>query len=292
MRTILLTGATGFLGSHLLHELLSDDQNKLIITKFHDIHMNRLSDVESQLTVIDLELSDWVQRLSDNKIDIIIHLATNYGRSKEDLDAIMEANFHFPVKLLDFAINNNVKYFINTDTSLPKEINNYALSKKRFLEELKSRQDRIKVVNMVLEHFFGPNDGKFVSNMMALLINKVDKIDLSTGIQKRDFLYYNDIINAYKVVLDSLDSFDKKFMEFEVGSGVNYSIREVMELMKKISGNRNTVLNWGAVPQRDNELMESNVAMDGLKNLGWRPSCSLEGGIDLMFKKMNAKDVY
>ena len=62
-----------------------------------------------------------------------------------------------------------------------------------------------------------------------------------------------------------------------------------MNLSKSITGNTVTRLDFGAVPYRANELMDSKTDISALKALGWRPEISLEDGIRMTIEKENCR---
>jgi CDP-paratose synthetase len=209
-RKILITGATGFLGSHLLRKLISDGHEGLTITNFPDGTIARLSDIKDRLNIIDLGDKFWHEKISEYKINTVLHLATNYGRNHEDRDTIFQANYEFPKIIWNQMITTEDACFINTDTALPENLNYYSQSKKAFRNLIENNRS-VRVINLVLEHFYGPHDGKFVSNIMQEFINKKDSLDLTEGSQRRDFVYFKDVLEAYTVILKKVDTWEKGF---------------------------------------------------------------------------------
>ena len=88
---ILLTGATGFLGSHLTRALV-EKKYTVIGLKRRTSDVSRLSDLEKVVTFFDVE--DSLDHLfkSHPNIDMVIHVATNYGNQGEALSEILMAN--------------------------------------------------------------------------------------------------------------------------------------------------------------------------------------------------------
>jgi len=78
-KTILLTGPTGFLGSHLLQALLNEGY-KVIILKRSFSDTWRINHLLDNLKSYDINKTPLEKPFEENKIDIIIHTATNYGR--------------------------------------------------------------------------------------------------------------------------------------------------------------------------------------------------------------------
>jgi nucleoside-diphosphate-sugar epimerase len=136
-------------------------------------------------------------------------------------------------------------------------------------------------INIALEHFFGPHDDKtkFVSNIIDQLLNKSRRIELTPGEQKRDFIYIDDVVEAFMRILSRRDSLGKDFLHFEIGTGRLVSIRDFVTAVKKIVGSTDTILDFGALPYRNDEIMESQVDMRPIMALGWRPQFSLEEGL-------------
>ena len=97
---ILLTGATGFLGSHLLEELLSKGFS-VIITVRSSSDFWRIKHLEGHYEkwVTDQSLNNFDELFNEYKISTIIHLATEYGR-RSSFSTVLDANVIFPVKLI------------------------------------------------------------------------------------------------------------------------------------------------------------------------------------------------
>ena len=135
-------------------------------------------------------------------------------------------------------------------------------------------------MNIVLEHFYGPGDDetKFVSWVIKSCRQNVPELRLTAGDQKRDFIYINDVIEAYLLLLYKTANARADYHEFELGSGKSVNIRQFVEMIHRLCGS-NTRLNFGAIPYRPNEIMESKADISALEKLGWRPSTSLEQGL-------------
>jgi nucleoside-diphosphate-sugar epimerase len=216
-----------------------------------------------------------------NQIDCILHCATDYGRKKVDPIRTIEANLILPLKLLHAGASNGVSCFINTDSILDKNVSNYSLSKKQFVDWLETYSDRITGINVALEHFYGPDDdpSKFVTYVIDSLLSNVGRLELTLGHQKRDFIYIDDVTQAFMKLIDNVKSFKRGFYRFEVGSGKPVEIRAFIKLAKKLCENEITFLDFGAIPYRKNEVMNSDVDTSGLKKMGWHPLISLEEGL-------------
>lgn len=292
---ILLTGGTGFLGSNLLKQILRRPSNCITILKRSTSRTHRVKDVLNHpntnwINIDEVQLPDI---FSKNKFDIIIHCATNYGRSNTNMIDIVAANLMLPLSLLQLGVNHGVKNFINTDTIIDKRVNDYSLSKKQFLEWLQAAQGKIKCVNMAMEHFYGPFDdeSKFTTMIFHKLLRNESEILLTLGEQKRHFVYIDDAINAFLCVLNNLNRLPDNFSSFEVSSEKSISIKDFVLCAQRLIGNTHTTLKFGALQYRENELMDSHTDISPLADLGWHPTTSLEDGIRKTIEEESTNEI-
>ena len=281
--TILLTGATGFLGSHLLKALVNKGY-EVVVLKRSTSNMWRLKGFENTFKSYDIDQVPLRKAFEEQYIDTIIHTACVYGRKGESIQQILETNLMFGIELL------NTGTFFNTGTLLYKYLNYYALSKKQFEEWLQLASDKIQVVNLKLEHMFGEQDGndKFTSWILNELKQQKPTIPLTAGTQKRDFIYIDDVVSAYLTCLEQAPQL-KAFNDIEVGTGVLTPVKTFVTLVKntleKLKGSPiETQLNFGALPYREGEIMEPQVDNSMLCSLGWQPKRSLEENIEQFVK--------
>ena len=285
MKIILLTGGTGYLGSKILKQLVDNGYN-IILLKRSFSNSVRIKEYINKIISYDIDLFPLERIFSENTIDTIVHCATNYGRGENDPLHVIEANLLLPLKLLELGKKYHVKSFINTDTILDKRINYYSLSKKQFKDWLIVYKQDYTCVNVLLEHFYGAGDDstKFVTYIIHNLLKNVDKIDLTRGEQKRDFIYIDDVVDAFVKIINSLDNFNRDFYEFEIGTNHPLSIKQFVELAKQLSGNKHTLLNFGALPYRENEVMNYNVNTSEISKLGWKCNSTVEEGLKKMIE--------
>jgi CDP-paratose synthetase len=137
---ILLTGATGFLGTHLLADFIYDN-HQVIIAKRASTNMSPLLQRFGQLEAWNIEgdeLENMFRLHSD--INVIVHAATDYGRDDSRPTTTFWANEAFPIKLVELAMQYKTPLFVNIDTffNLKKTVYDhlgaYSLSKRHFQE--------------------------------------------------------------------------------------------------------------------------------------------------------------
>ena len=280
--SILLTGATGYLGSKLGRRLLENGYRIIAVHLNHEEEEEFKYDLNFSSQVKRVYLSDvTIEEIFRNDVRGIIHTSTLYGRSGETVTDLIKANVIFPVELLTNAVKNNVEFFINTDTILNKYISPYALTKSSVTDWMKFYADDIKMIDIKLDHFYGPKDKntKFIASVLEKLLNNEEEIDLTEGKQTRDFMYVEDVIEIYNVVLANIDKMMLgQINVFEAGTDKKTSIRYVAEKLKELTGS-STKLNFGAIPYRKNEMLDYDINTTAIRLLGWRPKVSIEEGL-------------
>jgi nucleoside-diphosphate-sugar epimerase len=284
---ILLTGATGYLGRHLAGAFVATGHKVAVLTRCTS-DLSSLANILPELALYELEQGGLANAFHDIKFDVIVHTATCYGRSDELVVEVFTTNTAWPLQLLETAASAGVPLFINTDTSLDRFINSYALAKKQFREwgYLFAGQERIRFVNVVLEHFYGSGDleSKFVTQIVRRCLRNEPEIGLTAGTQRRDFIYIDDVVAAYLLLVKDELSRDPAFQEYGLGSGVSVPVRDLVIMVKSLAGS-DINLNFGAVPLRHNEVMDSQANIIGLRSLGWQPHVSLVDGLAQTIKK-------
>lgn len=284
---VLLTGATGFLGSHLLQGLLDSNKYNVVIAKRSKSDCSRIKNQLDRVKSYDVDQSNVEEIFKENQIDHVIHTAVEYGRGETTSYDILNSNLMFPISLIEAAIKYKAKSFINTDSYFNKEnmaysyLLNYSLSKKSFNLWLQYFSKQIKVINVVLEHIYGPYDNprKFVETAIrSIAVDGVDKFDTTYGHQKRDFIFVDDVVSAYLVLLETANKEDFLIREYSLGTGEAVSLREFLEQIKSYSQS-STELRFGAIPYRDDEIMSSKAENIELRNLGWQPEFNYKKGI-------------
>lgn len=284
---ILLTGGTGFLGRALLTDFLARGCTVIVVSRGGASCVEVKGEgVPYELCGTSLEsLSTAFRKHPD--IDVVVHAATDYGRSAKLPTGVFEGNVEFPVRLLDLAMNSSVGLFVNIDTffnvknSKYQYLGEYALSKRHFQEwgEVCARQGRLRFVNLCLYHLFGPGDGaeKFITSVINDCLRDA-AIDLTDGYQRRDFIFVDDAVGAVTCAVKAEFGKAAGYVHYDVGSGTSCSIRELVELIKRLSNSR-SVLNFGALASRIGEFSNARADVRSLKEIGWIPKTCLEDGL-------------
>ncbi len=300
MKTIMITGATGFLGHSVLRALLPE--YRIIALKRCHSNIKRIAEIQDQIIIYDLDTISLQTIFEKHTVDAVIHAATTYDGEDDDRTAqILDSNLVLPISIAKCMINKRHGAFLNVDSFYSKHSthykyqNTYRFTKKKLHEILNAISNSVKVFHFRLEHVYGcgDNDGKFVPWLTKNILSGKQEIYLTGGEQKRDFIYLEDAANAFKTVLDNLDSLITQSncnFTFDVGTGISTSVREFAELIKLRSGSKSHLV-FGALKYRDHELMESRADISQLKNLGWNPVVNVNEGINRIIDYYNNPDI-
>ncbi|EIE6296150.1 CDP-paratose synthase [Salmonella enterica] len=264
---ILIMGAFGFLGSRLTSYFES---------RHTVIGLARKRNNEATINnIIYTTENNWIEKIVEFEPNIIINTIACYGRHNEPATALIESNILMPIRVLE-SISSLDAVFINCGTSLPPNTSLYAYTKQKANELAAAIIDKVcgKYIELKLEHFYGAFDGddKFTSMVIRRCLSN-QPVKLTSGLQQRDFLYIKDLLTAFDCIISNVNNFPK-FHSIEVGSGKAISIREYVETVKNITKS-NSIIEFGVVKERANELMYSCADIAELGKIGWKREFSL-----------------
>ena len=285
---IVLTGGTGFLGSNLLGKLLVDGYEVAAIVRTNS-SLARIENWTSHPNIRLYNLEEINPRIifEKNKIEVIVHTATEYGRGGGAISNILEPNLILPVRLIELGIEYDTACFINTDSYFNKggstysNLLNYSLSKKSLLVWLKQLSNQIRIVNVTLEHMYGPGDSrsKFVENLIQeISVERISRVHLTHGHQKRDFVYVDEVADAFIKLIEYGRTHEFTFKSFEVGTGESVQVRDFAQSIKDLARSP-SILGFGDVPYRSDEIMDSKADISALAELGWVPRIGIREGL-------------
>jgi len=281
---ILLTGASGFLGSALALQWLNAGHEIALLVR-PESRLHRLHGLDAAFTIgrcgTDAEVHAFVCQVQPA---VVVHTACAYGRQGETSLQLFDANLRLGLVIMQALqhIGQPVS-FINTGSALAPEVSPYALSKLQFAQwgRVLAAQSagKLRFVNVLLQHMYGPGDdpSKFTTHVLSACHNNEPVLKLTAGEQARDFIYIDDVVTAYSILLGQCSQ-SEPVLEIEVGSGVAPTIREFVETAHRLTGSRTELL-FGALPYRANEAMHCLANVEQLKELGWEPMFDLETGL-------------
>jgi nucleoside-diphosphate-sugar epimerase len=305
---ILITGATGFIGARLTKALLADGHTIGIILR-KGSSTSRLSSVISGLTRLhaDVRDGDAISRIfAEFKPDIVIHLVTTYAveHVPSDIGVMLDTNVKGTINLLDAARVHGVKLFVNTSTCAvyaqkdhalseadaisPQNL--YAVTKVQAEDACKFYAENYDVNGITLRLFppFGPGD--HARRLIPFVIQSFldgKSPSLTTGLQKWDFVYVDDIVEAYRCVIRAYP-FRLRYDVVNIGTGNPASIRDVVLTIQQLTKS-SVPLAWGAVPHRKNEVWFNSANITKAADLlGWSPKTDLKTGLEKTIRSIQS----
>jgi len=303
-QTILLTGATGFLGSHLLEALLKNNY-QVVILKRTTSDTWRINHLLEQVKSYDVDRVTLQSIFEEQNIDYVMHLATLYRKFDNGLEVkeMIASNVTFPTELLELAVKYKVKGFINTGTffeydcsKLPVDedaeinpFNLYAKTKVAFESILKTYSNTLNITTLRL---FSPYGEKDNNKLIPMIISKAltgETIELSDGLQKLDFIYKEDIVGAYLCAIRTIEKQQGNgYSIYNIGFGVSISIREIVSIIEEqLKKPLNKV--WGSVSKVDIPIVFADISK-AMADLEWRPQYSIQEGIEKTIAYYREKD--
>jgi nucleoside-diphosphate-sugar epimerase len=260
---ILITGATGFVGSHLVFTLLRHG-HEVAILKRKDSGLRGLISVQAKIQIfISDTYNDISLAVKDFSPNVVIHLAAMYinQHKPEHIFELVNSNILFGTHVLEAMMENGVINFLNIGTRWQhlknkryNPANLYSATKEAFKDILVYYGTKgIKHKTLELGDTYGSGDTR--KKIMELLITacqKNERIDLTPGEQVLDLTFVDDICRFIVSKVDSTGFFDNKTVSL---SGTAIKLRDLgttIEREFKTEG----LFNWGGKAYRENEAME------------------------------------
>lgn len=279
--TVLLTGATGFIGSHILKVLLNEGY-EMIILKRSSSDTLRIDENLSKVTSYNSDKTALSKIFSNHQIDLVIHAATS---TSSDNTKILECNINDSVELFGLAMKGGV-FFVNLDsTSYHYKSNNYANSKKIFRDIILNLGFK-RVVNLPIELVYGAkeNPKRFLPTQITTLLNN-KPISMTQGIQKRNIIHIDDLVNALVIIISNKESFVEGYHEIYLASNDTLSIKELMLKLKELTASK-SVISFGEIVYEGEDMNDTVTNNQILQKLGWRQNRELANGLRAKIEEM------
>lgn len=300
---ILITGGFGLLGKPLVHKLIELKHNVIILEKKSTNRKKFLDKKPKKIIVGDFLDKKLVGKiLKKNKVNVVFHL----GAITQVLDSIKD-----PYKTHQINILGTINFLENIRAINPKIIFIYSssdkaygeLNKRRFYKETdrlqsdypydvsKSASDLVcqsysKTFNLKIGiircgNIFGPGDFNLKRLIPEVIISTIKNkrfIIRSDGKSTRDYVYVDDVVDAYVLLMKKLLLSKSMLRIYNVSSKFNHSVKQIVNMILKNMKSLNLkpiVKNYSKKEINFQRLNYSKIK----KELRWSPKTKIEEGI-------------
>ncbi|MGM0652438.1 MAG: NAD-dependent epimerase/dehydratase family protein [Bacillota bacterium] len=311
-KTCLVTGAAGFVGSHLSRRLLKEGCQVIGIDCFTDyydrsIKENNIKDMlkNSSFRLLRADITCIKQAgLEDEKIQWVFHQAAQAGVRASwgrEFEHYTHHNVLGTQRLLEWARLINPERFIYASSSsvygntgklpmheddLPRPLSPYGVTKlaAEHLCNLYYQNFGLPAVSLRYFTVYGPGqrpDMAFHRFIKAILAG--DQVTIfGTGEQTRDFTYVNDIVEA-NLAAAKTDGIEGRL--YNLGGGSRISVNGVLEILGRVSG-REVKVKYEPVQAGDPPHTFADTQR-AARDLNFSPQVSVEEGLELMLQSFN-----
>lgn len=298
MKNIVVTGATGFIGRHLIHELLHEENNHVIaVVRENSKNRSKLED-SPNLDVIEcsMEHISNLPKLVQNSIDIFYHLAWG-GIRKEDRDnvQIQQNNYLNSIQTLLAAREMGVKRFIGvgsqaeygacngkiTEESSTNPINEYGKAKLQFFHDGLNISQYLGI-NFVWGRVFsayGPGD--YENTLISVIIRNIksqQEIKLGPSKHKWDFIHVSDVARALVSIQNAPSG------AYNISGGDIRELRDYVSEIATITNAKKYIKFRNSVDNNDNKFGFEPDITKIKETCDWSPVVNFSDGIKRLFK--------
>jgi UDP-glucuronate 4-epimerase len=286
----LVTGAAGFIGSHLA-DALRDAGHDVVgldcFTNYYDVE--RKAENARGHEVLRIDLARDAVDLTD--VDGVFHLAGQPGvRSFGDVfETYLERNVLASQRLFEAAARDGVRVVFASSSSIygdaeryptgeevvPRPVSPYGITKlaSEHLARATARSFGLDVVVLRYFNVYGPRQRPDMAfTRIATCLAEERPFDLfGDGLQSRSFTYVGDVVRA------TVAAMERGSGTYNVGGGEEATMRETIAVFEELAGRRLEVRDHPAVPG-DQRRTKADTSLIG-RELGWEPTTTLREGL-------------
>jgi UDP-glucose 4-epimerase len=298
-RRVLVTGAAGFIGSHLTRRLVAEGAEVHALTdEVSSLYPGRLLDLRGKIVLHEGNLTDRTameEVVKRSKPSVIFHLGayTHVGKSWYRVDECIQTNIQGTVNLLLALEDSGYDRFVYTGTSeiygdidvpfredaIVNPISPYSVSKYAGERYCRMYQQGLGWPIVMVRPFNAYGGAQSPDRIIPETIVKAlrgQDIELTQGRQTREFNYVEDLAEGF-VLLGKTDGIEGEL--FNLGCGEEVAIRDMATTILDVLGHP-VEAKFGALPDRPNEIWRMYCdSTKARERLGWAPRHSLRDGL-------------
>ena len=298
MERILVTGGSGFIGSHLCERLLARGDEVLCVDNFFTSRRQNIMHLLGN-PMFDLMRHDITWPLYV-EVDQIYNLACPASPVHYQFDPVQTTKtcVHGAINMLGLAKRLKVKILQSSTSEVygsPAEHpqretywgNVNAIGPRACYDEGKRcaetlffdyyRQHKLQIRVIRIFNTYGPrmhpNDGRVVSNFIVQALKGEPITLFGTGSQTRSFCYVDDLVRGMMAMMDQ----DKIVGPVNMGNPEEFSILELATMVKELTGSKSEIV-FRPLPQDDPVRRRPDIAL-AKEKLGWEPTVPLREGL-------------
>lgn len=294
---VLVTGTSGFIGSHLARRLVAEGAEVHGLVEPGTSRW-RIQDIQKQIELYDADLRDYesLKKITQGvKPQKVFHLAArvDVSRSLEIIDEMVEVNIRGTLNLLRALDGIAYDCFINTGTSeeygdnptpfredqTPNPVSPYSAAKAAVTMFCRMLHKTSGLPVITLRPFLTYGPGQESDMLIPSLIRKVSQgeaLEMTRGEQTREFNYVEDVVDGFIRASLSPGAIGEII---NIGNGREYRVRDVVEMVLRLM-NSPIEPRFGALDYRPGEAWHFYCDnTKARKILGWKPEVSLEDGL-------------
>ncbi len=321
--SILVVGGAGYIGSHIVRMLQKENRNLVVLDNFEKGHLQAVKNVNFEKG--DLRIKKDIDSVFESyDIDAVMHFAAYslVGESMQKPEIYYDNNVYGTLNLLKSMVEHDIKKIIFSSTAAvygepqytpideehPKNPTNVYGETKIVIEKMLDWFDKIYGLKSVRLRYFNAA-GADPSGEIGELHNPETHLipivlqaalgerpfisifgndyDTRDGTCVRDYIHVNDLAKAHILALDYLSS-ENTSNFFNLGNGNGYTVKEVIEVAKKVT---NIDIPVKIADRRSGDPAILVASSNKIKNiLGWKPEFDdIETIISTAWKWHNGK---
>jgi nucleoside-diphosphate-sugar epimerase len=284
MKSILITGATGFIGQHLINELSKKERDLNLISR---------GGANNSISV-DLTCNSETNKIiSSCNVGIVVHLASSVRAIRSSIDVDKEISMAInvisalkpPCRFIylstadEYASSPNL---ISENANLDPA-NLYAKAKFRTRKALEAEAQKIGIELIVLRPFlvyglYQPAH-MFIPQLLKS-INDNEVFVYSSRRKVRDFIHVSDIVKAIRMLIDYKENISGTY---NIGTGVETSLSKAIKMVENKTGKIINIERDARLGIDNPDIIVANSKKIETK-IGWRPEVSLQKGLSELIK--------